>query len=187
MAKNILFYDTETTGLPRSYSAKLSDSDNWPRLVQIAFIVYDTDGKRINQSETIIKPEGFTIPEQASRIHGITTDRALAEGKDLKSVLDVMRQQIIAADYIVGHNLEFDLNILGAEFYRFKFGNITPARIKICTMKSSVNHCQIPSARGGYKWPKLKELHRKLLIQIFPMLIMPPQILRRQLNVSGNL
>lgn len=164
MAKKILFYDTETTGLPKSYSAKLSDSDNWPRLVQIAVIVYETNGNKIHQYDTIVKPEGFEIPPEVSRIHGITTERALAEGKELKQVLEDMRLHIAQCDYIAGHNIEFDNNILGAEFFRLNIDPVRPPRIKIDTMKPQaiVNFCKIPSARGGYKWPRLIELHKHL-------------------------
>lgn len=35
-----LFIDTETTGLPKEYDAPYTDIDNWPRLVQLAWIVF---------------------------------------------------------------------------------------------------------------------------------------------------
>ena len=75
-----LFFDTETTGLPRNWKAPVTDLNNWPRLVQLAYLYYDADGKKIMGGDCIIKPEGFTIPTDASRVHGITTERALEEG-----------------------------------------------------------------------------------------------------------
>ena len=82
-----LIFDTETTGLPRSYSAPLTDFDNWPRMVQVAWQLHDAQGNLINSNSIIIKPEGYTIPFNAVQIHGITNERAIEEGHDLKAVL----------------------------------------------------------------------------------------------------
>jgi len=65
-----LFFDTETTGLPLNWKAPVTHVNNWPRMVQLAYLYYDTDGKMIDSGDYIIKPEGFTIPAEVSRIHG---------------------------------------------------------------------------------------------------------------------
>ena len=83
-----LFFDTETTGLPKDWRAPLSDLDNWPRLVQLAFITYDTDGNALQEADYIIKPEGFRIPIASANVHGISTERALAEGIPIADVLN---------------------------------------------------------------------------------------------------
>ena len=57
-----LFFDTETAGLPRNRKAPVSDLNNWPRLVQIAWLLYDNSGSPVKSSDYIIKPEGFAIP-----------------------------------------------------------------------------------------------------------------------------
>jgi DNA polymerase-3 subunit alpha len=72
-----LIFDTETTGLPKNYKAPVSDSDNWPRMVQLAWQLHDVDGKLITAKNFIVKPNGFDIPIGVSNIHGITTERAL--------------------------------------------------------------------------------------------------------------
>lgn len=72
-----LFFDTETTGLPKNWKAPVTDLNNWPRLVQLA---YDSNGNKISGGDFIIKPEGFSIPTESSRIHGISTERALRAG-----------------------------------------------------------------------------------------------------------
>ena len=72
-----LFFDTETTGLPKNWKAPVTDLNNWPRLVQLAFLYYDNNGNKISGGDFIIKPEGFTIPADASRIHGISTEKAI--------------------------------------------------------------------------------------------------------------
>ena len=71
-----LFFDTETTGLPRNYKAPVTDAENWPRLVQLAWILCEADGTIVEQVDHIVKPDGWTIGKQASDIHGITTERA---------------------------------------------------------------------------------------------------------------
>ena len=82
-----LFFDTETTGLPKKYDAPSSDLDNWScRLVQLPWIMKDENQTLLSQGDFIIKPEGFEIPKESSNVHGITTEIALEKGKDLKKV-----------------------------------------------------------------------------------------------------
>ena len=69
----ILVYDTETTGLPRDWNAPLTDSENWPRLVQLAWQLHTPDGKLVSRGNRIVRPDGFTIPYNAAKVHGITT------------------------------------------------------------------------------------------------------------------
>ena len=85
--KLYIFFDTETTGVPRDYKAPSKDTRNWPRMVQLGWILMDDKGDKLSQKDYIIRPDGFTIPADASRIHGITTERALEEGRDLVSVV----------------------------------------------------------------------------------------------------
>ena len=63
-----LFFDTETTGLPKRWNAPVTDLENWPRLVQLAWIMYDDRGNMLESRDVIVKPEGFTIPPEASRV-----------------------------------------------------------------------------------------------------------------------
>lgn len=160
--KQYLFFDTETTGLPKNYNAPYYDSNNWPRLVQLAWIIYDEEGNELKYKNAIIRPEGFTIPSEVSKIHRITTERAQTEGYDLSTVLKVFGSHLVKSDLIIAHNIAFDEAIIEAEMIRkkipvsFRFSN------KFCTMKSTTNFCKVPGNQGGYKWPKLQELHLKL-------------------------
>jgi len=156
-----LFFDTETTGKPRNWRAPVTDLNNWPRLVQLAYLYYDNDGNKISGGEFIIKPEGFTIPKEASLIHGISTKRALKEGHSLLSVLQHFDSLIEKAYFLIAHNMSFDEKIVGAEFLRNGMHNSIQEKNKICTMESSTNFCAI-EGYYGYKWPKLSELHYKL-------------------------
>lgn len=156
-----LFFDTETTGLPGNWRAPVTDLNNWPRLVQLAYLYYDVNGIKISGGDFIIKPEGFTIPLDASRIHGISTERALREGQSIVSVLQHFNTLIGQATYLVAHNMSFDEKIVGAEFLRNGMQNSIQSKHKICTMERTTNFCAI-DGNYGYKWPKLSELYYKL-------------------------
>jgi DNA polymerase III epsilon subunit-like protein len=156
-----LFFDTETTGLPKNWKAPVTDLNNWPRLVQLAYLYYDSNGNKISGENFIIRPEGYTIPLDASRIHGITTERATMEGQLLASVLQHFQSLIEQARYLVAHNMSFDEKIIGSEFIRNGMQNSIQAKSKICTMERTTNFCAIEGSYG-YKWPKLSDLHYKL-------------------------
>ena len=163
-----LFFDTETTGLPLDWQAPLENLGNWPRMVQLAWILNDDDENEIARGNRIIKPEGFVIPEDAARIHGITTAIAAGEGIDLKLVLREFAEAIDKADFLVGHNISFDEKIVGAEFLRNRMENYVAGKTKICTMRSATEYCGIEN-RYGFKWPKLSELHSQLFGTGFAM------------------
>lgn len=162
----ILFFDTETTGLPRNWKAPVSDLQNWPRIVQLAWLAYEPGGELLSDGDRIIKPVGFTISREASAIHGISMEKALAEGQDLQTVLDEFETLLQQATCLVAHNMSFDEKIVGAELLRAGRSNLIPAKKKICTMQVGTDYCRIPG-NYGYKWPKLSELHRKLFGQNF--------------------
>jgi len=166
-----LIFDTETTGLPHNYSAPITDLDNWPRLVQIAWQLHDGHGKLIGSESFIVKPEGFTIPFNSEKIHGISTKRALSEGHDLKEVLDKFQTDLAQTEVVIGHNIEFDNKIVGAELVRTgqePQGNQLQKMDVIDTSVVSIDYCQLPGGRGGkFKSPKLIELHEKLFGEAF--------------------
>jgi len=157
-----LIFDTETTGLPRNKTAPLTDFDNWPRLVQIAWQLHDNKGKLISQGNHIVKPEGFTIPFNAQKVHGISTDRALEVGEPLKDVLDKFSEDVKRANVLVGHNIEFDNSIIGAEYLRCKMENILEKAENIDTGIATKEFCDIRMGNGRIKMPKLVELYEKL-------------------------
>ncbi len=156
-----LFFDTETTGLPKNYHASTSDSDNWPHLVQISWILTDEKGNAISSGNEIIKPEGFVIPFESVKVHGISTTKALKDGKPLFDILSAFLKDAKRASCYVGHNISFDQKVVGAELYRLGLPDTISNRKSICTMQSSTNFCKIPDVYG-YKYPKLQELYSKL-------------------------
>ena len=165
-----LFFDTETTGLPNNWNAPVSDTGNWPRMVQLAILLYEPNGSLAESKNYIIKPEGYTIPSDVSQIHGITTERALREGIELSNVLSTFEALAAKATSLVAHNMEFDEKILGCEFLRITGREPLSSKQKFCTMKSPniLRYCALPPLRyGSYKWPKLSELHYKLFGSYF--------------------
>lgn len=164
-----LIFDTETTGLPRNYNAPLSDSDNWPRMVQIAWQLHDNKGNLLQHDSIIVRPEGYTIPFNAVQIHGITNERALEEGQDLKGILGRFMGAVRDCNYLCGHNVEFDINIIGAELLRCGLPNVFEGKGVIDTKNDQTTEfCAIPGGKGGkFKWPTLTELYRKLFNDTF--------------------
>lgn len=163
-----LFFDTETTGVPKDYRAPLTDSDNWPRLVQLAWILTDDDQKIYSKGVVIIYPEKFNIPEEAMKVHGISTRDAKVFGVELEDVLNMFVALLNPANLMVGHNISFDRKIIGAEFMRAHGEDYLHGKPRICTMHTSTKYCQIPHPnRRGIKWPKLQELHVKLFDKEF--------------------
>lgn len=164
--RTILFFDTETTGLPENYNASINDTSNWPRLVQLSWIVAEEDGTIISERDYIIKPEGYIIPKDSSDVHGITTERASKEGARLLDVLDKFLKDLNTTDYIVGHNIEFDVRVVCCEMFRNNIDNALFSKRRICTMKSTTDICKIPG-KYGYKYPKLQELYKKMFNRNF--------------------
>lgn len=159
-----LIFDTETTGLPKRWKAPITDSDNWPRCVQIAWQLHDAMGHCVEYQDYLILPDGFNIPYDAEQIHGISTALANKEGEALAVVLEKFNTALAKAKFVVGQNVGFDLNIMGCEYHRMQVEtplNSIPV-LDTCT-ETTASLCQLPGGRGGkFKLPTLTELHQKL-------------------------
>ena len=159
-----LIFDTETTGLPKNWKAPISDTDNWPRCVQIAWQLHDSMGQLLEHDAFLVQPEGYNIPYDAEQIHGISTDLALEQGVLLKEVLDKFNTALGKTTFVVGQNVGFDINIMGCEFFRLGMENplATLPVLDTCT-EVTAQICQIEGGRGGkFKLPTLTELHQHL-------------------------
>ena len=160
-----LFFDTETTGIPKDYKAPCTNTDNWPRLIQLGWLLTDAEGRILSEGNHIVRPDGFEIPKAASDVHGITTEFALENGKPLLDVIFAFGADLNQAECVIGHNLDYDLHIVGAEYVRLGYDSrIMFARPTLCTMQATIQYCNIPG-RFGPKWPKLMELYTKLFGQ----------------------
>ena len=164
-----LIFDTETTGLPKRWGAPLTDSENWPRCIQIAWQIHDKKGALVSHKNFLIQPDDFTIPFDSEQVHGISTALASAKGVSLEEVLSEFQTALKEVRYIVGHNVSFDRNIMGAEFLRADLSDPLEGKavIDTCT-EETAQLCQLPGGRGGkFKLPTLGELYHFLFNESF--------------------
>lgn len=164
-----LIFDTETTGLPKRWNAPITDTNNWPRCIQIAWQLHDESGNLIEHQDYLVQPEGFNIPYDAENIHGISTELAQEQGIHLAEVLEKFNEALNKTKFIVGQNIKFDLNIMGCEFVRENIANQLqglPA-LDTCT-EHTASLCKLPGGRyGKFKLPTLTELHQYLFNKPF--------------------
>ena len=164
-----LIFDTETTGLPKRWDAPITDTDNWPRCIQIAWQLHDAMGNCIEHQDFLVQPDGFNIPYDAEKIHGISTELAQEKGVPLSEVLEKFNIALSKTKFVVGQNVKFDLNIMGAEFVRENVDNPLQELpvLDTCT-EHTAELCQLPGGRyGKFKLPTLTELHQFLFNKPF--------------------
>jgi DNA polymerase III epsilon subunit-like protein len=180
----ILVFDTETTGLPKTKIISPDTLNEWPTVVQFSYIVFDTNLNDIVETKDyIIKvPESILIPEESTKIHGITNEISFKKGILITEVLNEFFYYLREVDCIVGHNISFDINMVKVELLKIIFNNLLkPPEIKeykydlyyisnykniYCTLQESINFCNIKATnkfgKEYLKYPKLIELHQKL-------------------------
>lgn len=160
-----IYIDLETTGLPLKRNEPYTNLENWPYVVQAALIIEDADHGILAKRDIIVRPENYTIPESSSNIHGISTQYALENGEERKDVFGFLDLVLSKSQSIVGHNLEFDLNVLKAEIIRTKgLDNVLFDKVK--------PHLDDTMVRGksimyNLKYPKLDELYYMLFNKHF--------------------
>lgn len=164
----ILVIDCETTRLPARSNSPIQSFDEWPHIVQLAWIQADETSSILERANHIIKPDNYIIPLQATEIHHITTEMAIAEGVELQGALDELRDIAEQSDIIVGHNVSFDRRVIGAACYRLQRHDFLHGKPRISTMNISAQFVGIPSSHNsGWKNPKLTELYYKLFRDTF--------------------
>jgi len=183
---NAIIFDTETNGKAKNFKALMADVDNWPRITQLAWQKVNLEtGEVIHEKQHLIYPDGWTIPsveeglanglsqEEAEKEakffidNNMSTQRCMDEGEPIHKVLQMLIEDMNDSLYLVAHNINFDVNVVGAEMIRLDMS--ADRRLKrICTMESSTNFCRLPGKfRGKFKWPSLQELHRILFNEDF--------------------
>lgn len=184
-----IIFDTETTDKAKNFKAPMTDLDNWPRIIQMSYFVYDINFNFVYSNTKLIKPDGWVIkdlkywqnlghteeevmadPEKNFWAkHGYTQEQNEREGVPMQEVLDDFIIKHDNCNFLAAHNLNFDINVLGAEMIRY---NKKPTKKigRICTMQESTEWAKIPHSnpRGrGYKWPTLSELYHKIFKKFF--------------------
>ena len=158
-----LFFDTETNGLPKSEIINGVKTTVYPRVIQLAYILLNDKFEEVQSYCELIQPDGWEIPNQQFWIeNGYSTEQNRLKGVSIRHALNFFTQAIDQCHTMVAHNIAFDTPVLVSEMNRYKITAQNKTSTKICTMKSTVDFCKLPSPRGGYKWPKLIELHNVL-------------------------
>lgn len=185
----ILAFDTETTGLPDWNQP--SEAPQQPHLVEIAALLYDGTTE-VDRFHTIIRPDGWEIPEEVAKIHGITTERALDEGIPEPEAVARFLAMHALADLRVAHNEAFDQRILRIALKRYGNGasgwdmltqeerdaiaDAFKAAPSYCTSNKAKPIMKLPPTekmlanprfRNSYKQPNLQEAHQHFLGQTF--------------------
>ena len=180
----VLVFDTETTGLPQTKILNPDTLHQWPTIVQFSYIIYDLSLNDIVESKDyVIKvPEIILISEESSKIHGITNEISSKKGILVDEVLNEFFYYLRDVDWIIGHNVSFDINMIKVELLRIIYNKkLTTQQLKMykydlhfitnyknicCTLQDSIQFCNIQAidkfGRPYLKYPKLVELHQKL-------------------------
>lgn len=160
--RHVIFYDTETTGLPNWKSP--SESENQPHLVQVAAIVADSTSREIvSELDVIVRPDGWEIPSESTEIHGITNERALDEGLPERQVM--LELYAFSANRMrVAHNRTFDQRLIRIALKRYQPDLCEEWGRKDnheCTMLLAKPIMQLPP-KGQYGWksPTLAEAYK---------------------------
>jgi len=163
-----LVFDVSANGKPKSFKASPNDVFNWPRMIHVSWIVLGEDLKPIDKMfNYLIKPDGFSITEDIEKKHTVDAEKAKEEGHDLKEVLQQFSDAVDSAKYLFAHNLNYNENIIAAEFKRAEMDHRIFASERLCLMQEGTFYAKIPNKRGGYKWPTLVELHTAIFRQGF--------------------
>jgi len=169
-----LILDTETTGLvPRDLYGRNKSYEETSlydgcRIVQICWIINDFENDLISRTYTVM-PDGFVIPEESSKIHGITQEAAMQTGISITCVMEKLCSDIkqYSPKRLVAHNLDFDYHVLMSELYRMTkrpvyLTDFFTTVKTVCTMLLGRDVCQIPKdgiRSKQFKNPKLSELY----------------------------
>ncbi|MCW3105605.1 MAG: 3-5 exonuclease [Segetibacter sp.] len=159
MKDYLLFIDTEASGLPKNWNLPYDSVGNWPYCVQISWIIYTKDGREIKEENHYIKNNDFDIADSATKIHGITREFLNANGKCRKDILKLLTEDLLKYDsLIVGHFMQFDIHMLGADFFRAGMENPVKKECTFCTMLATTHLVKNPSV----KFLRLEQLYKTL-------------------------
>lgn len=162
----IVFFDTETKNLP-DFNKRARDPSQ-PHIVQLAAILTEDDGKVVESCNFLVKPDGWTIPQEAIDVHGITNEYATEKGHPEEQVVSHFYKLLKLSQLMVAHNIQFDKFLARIALRRYDI--FTDAEDEwwkkfpqFCTMKATTDICKLPSQYGrGFKWPKLSEAYQHI-------------------------
>ena len=154
-----MIFDCSGIGKPLNWNASHTDALAWPRLLHLSWIILDKDLKPIDDQDYIVTPEGYTLTDEIEEHCRLTAADIEKRGKPLDTVLEAFDKSLKDAYYVLAHNLNFNENVLAAEYHRKGITHGLFRKLRFCIMQESTFFCKLPSKTGGYKWPTLSELH----------------------------
>ncbi|HCX20391.1 MAG: DNA polymerase III subunit epsilon [Flammeovirgaceae bacterium] len=159
----LLFLDTETSGIPISLNAPINDLDNWPFVLQLAWVIYSSNGELIKKENHFVWEEEIFINESSTKVHGITHDELQEKGEDRKSVMRLLASDLRKyKPLIIGHFVEFDSKMVQVAFYRSGLKNLISQQQHFCTMLASKKY----ALAANSTYPKLEELYHRLFHEV---------------------
>ncbi|MEH6474443.1 MAG: 3'-5' exonuclease [Sneathiella sp.] len=173
MDMHLFFHDTETTGLP--VWKEPSGSENQPHLVQLAGLLVNAETrKEVASLDLIIKPDGWTIPEELTKIHGISQEYANDVGVPEADAVSLFLSMWGGGNKRVAHNRTFDQRIIRIACKRYFDDGTTDAWAAKedfdCTMLMSKPIIKIPPTvkmvKAGFKQfkqPSLAEAYKHFM------------------------
>lgn len=158
----ILFYDTETTGMP--LWDKPSSDKGQPHILQVAAQLVDSDTRKtLAAIDLTVRPDAWAIDPETIAIHGITEEHAKAVGVPETTAVLVLHNLWERANLRVGHVEAFDARIMRIALLRHGWGmsladswKAGPAECTSALAKPYVR----PNGKHG---PKLSEAYRFFL------------------------
>lgn len=154
----LCIYDTETTGLWKDGLDVAHP--NQPKIASLSALRVKYNGVIEASMDVIVKPDGWTIPEAAAKVHGITTERAMAEGIPLLEAMRQFNDIVKGCDRMIGHNEAFDNKVIRHALKIIKRKIDLPEK-RSCTMMMAKNVVKKPPKFPGadYAWPNLQETY----------------------------
>lgn len=143
----LLFFDTETTSIKPGH------------ICQLSYIVVNSNEK---PQKTYGRNYFFTVDEMdpsAQEVHGFSLEKLyeLSEGNYFEDSFENFIDDFIQADFIIGHNVSFDLKFLNSELL-YILGEDFKAKNTFCTMNYYKNVLKLYRPSGDFKNPKLQEV-----------------------------
>ena len=172
----VLVFDTETTGLPVGKNPSILETEKWPHIIQLSYVVYDTTKHNLKEcvDEIIYVPKDINISEESISLHGINHDISKMKGINIKQAINGFNKHLKECDLVIGHNISFDKRMVMVESIRKKMSQFftvdSVRKPEYCTMKNSVEICKIEavSKKGDkyFKYPSLTELYKTLFGEV---------------------
>lgn len=161
-----LVFDCSAKGKVKDWKAPFSDTFAWPRLMHLSWIVIDKDFKPIEDFDFVVQHENDKVSAEIMKLCKIDQEDIKNKSKPLEEILQAFSDSMEDVNFALAFNLNFNENVIGAEYIRTSLNSNLFKVEKFCLMQESTFFCKLPGKRG-YKWPTLTQLHAMLFQKTF--------------------